>query len=163
MPERTACPSCGAQNYSTDRQCLSCGAALAAAVSAAPEAPPAAPALGPVLRPDVRKTYDDRSWWRRRTDEVMQYQLGALAGMALVCLGLAVLSGAASGQVGAAVATFVFFGIAAYCFVWYVRDPDSLWPLLVCILLSSLVGWVLIALAAFAGAAVERQLAARAA
>lgn len=44
MSEKLPCPKCGENNYATDRQCLSCGAALqAVAKPAAQPAPGAAP------------------------------------------------------------------------------------------------------------------------
>lgn len=159
MSEKVACPKCGEQNYSTDRECLSCGAALVTASSPPPVPPPTIPENTPIPRPLPRLTMtgDDRSWWRRRTDDVISYQFGALMGLLAVSLGL---SGLTALSVGFAAGFSMLIGlsIAAFCFIWYTRDPDTLLPLIACIVFSSLFGWIFIAFGAFVGAALEKQL-----
>jgi hypothetical protein len=104
---------------------------------------------------------DDRSWWRRCTDDVVEYQTGGLIGMVAIILLLAGPWLLSSQGAIVFVAMMLTYGIAAFCFVWYVRDPDSWWPLVVCIIFSNLIGWLFIALGAFAGAAIEKRIAQR--
>lgn len=162
MPDKVACPKCGEANYATDRQCLSCGAALTPA--AAPAATPVRVVPGAAL-PARALAGDDRSWWRRQVDDVIEYQLGALIGLAVPVLGLAlmalVLVGASAGWsagFSSAVSILIFMGVAAFFFVWYTRDPDSIWPLVLAMFFSGLLWWIAIALCAFAGAAIEKKL-----
>jgi len=159
MSGKVTCPKCGESNYATDRQCLSCGTDLTPATNqgaAPPAAAPAAHAPQPRL-PARMASGDDRSWWRRRVDDVSQYERGALIGMVAVVLLLAGPWVFLPHGFQVAVFLTTFYGVAAFCFVWYVRDPDSIWPLVVCIFVSSLIGWLFIALGAFVGAAIEKQ------
>jgi len=161
MSEKVTCPKCGEANYATDRQCLSCGAEPAVV------APPPAPVASapPVSMPARTLSGDNRSWWRRCVDDVIEYQLGAIVGLAVVvlvpALAALVLVGSAAGWsqgLSSAITLAFFFGLAAFFFVWYTREPDSIWPLVLAIIFTGLTWWIVIALCAFGGAAIEKRL-----
>jgi hypothetical protein len=91
--ERRPCPKCGASNYATDRNCLSCGALLIAPKAPPPPAAiPASPAVLPPPPPPAPDSGFGRMIPTRNPQALTAYYVGLFAFIPFIGLPIGIVA-----------------------------------------------------------------------